>query len=120
MLTMSDAASPPPGERQLNDFDSFSCSVQPAGTVHDIPCRSHFIDWPPASAAICSAVALPGSADPPELLELDPDGPELEFPFLNLSERLHNDRAKPISNRATICFIMAVFYSKCDGKVHRK
>jgi hypothetical protein len=117
ILTISEAASPPPGERQVNDFDSFSCSVQPAGTVHDIPCRSHLIDCPPASAAICSAVARPGSADPLELLELDPDGPELEFAFLNRSERLQSERAKPISKSATICFIVAVFYSKSDGKV---
>src|SRR5215470_2708293 len=113
MLTISEAASAPPGDRRINDFDSFSCSVQPAGTVQDIPCRSHFICCPPASAAICSAVARPGSADPPEeLLEPDPDGPEFVLPLCNLCERLHNERAKPISTTATICFIVAVFYSK--------
>jgi hypothetical protein len=61
-------------------------------------------------------VARPGSADPPELLELDPDGPEFELPLWSLSERLHNEKAKPISTTATMCFITAVSTPKVMGK----
>src|SRR6185295_8721656 len=96
MLTMSEAAIPPPGERITNIFDSFVSSVQFVGMVHDIPCLSHFTSCPPASAAVCSAVALPGSTDlllPPVAV-----GPEFELPDLNLSERLQSERPRAISN----------------------
>src|SRR6185369_2803687 len=108
MLTIIDAASPPPGERMTNMFDSFVSSVQFGGIVHDIPCRSHFTSVPPASAAVCSAVGLAVSTD---RLEPEPVGPELEpLPFLNLPERLHRERAKAISTTSRIFFMRRLLF----------
>src|ERR1051325_10527685 len=111
MLTIKLAASEPPGERHTNDLDSFSCSVQFCGTVHDIPCRSHFISCPPRSAAICSAVGWPCSAVPPPALS-EPDGPS----FLNRPDRLQSERAKPISSTSRIFFMRQTSILK----THRK
>src|SRR5262245_15474125 len=115
MLTMSEAASPPPGERIMNIFDSFVSSVQFVGIVHDIPCFSHFTSLPPAIAAACSAVALPGSAvllePPPEL-----DEPEFEFPLCSFSERLQRERAKAISTTSRMFFMAETSIPSTTGK----
>src|SRR5262249_44363783 len=107
MLTINDAASPPPGERHMNDFDSFSSWVHFGGTVRDIPCRSHLASWPPASAAVWAAVGVPCSALPlllpPPPLALEPL--ELEPLLCNFSERLQREREKQIVNASRMCFI---------------
>src|SRR6185503_7076482 len=110
MLTFSVAASEP-GECHRNDFDSFSNSVHFGGTVNDMPCRSHFTSWPPASAAVCAAVGCPRSADR-ELELLEPDELELELLPWSLSERLQRERAKPSSNRTRICFMRRLLFQK--------
>src|SRR5687767_11825092 len=105
MLTISDAA-PSPGDRQVNVFDSCCVSVQPGGTVNDIPCLSHFASGPPPIAAACAAVGCATSGfdsfslTPPEL-ELEAPEP----PLCNRSERLQSDNAKPINNTSANCFI---------------
>src|SRR5215213_2031030 len=93
------------GERHEKIFASLVVSVQPAGIVHDIPCRSHFASLPPASVAACMAVATPGSGFA-SLSLTAADEPELELLFLNLSERLHRESARPINNASAICFIL--------------
>ena len=125
MLTIRLAASEPPGERQTNSFDSFVCSVHFAGTVQDMPWRSHLISWPPARAAVCSAVGWPCSTGP-SLALLDPDGAEVELLFFNFSDRLQRESAKPISSTSRIFFIRRTpqlrldrtkaFYSKPERK----
>src|ERR1044072_7859984 len=108
MFTFNVAPSLPPGERQTNDLDSFSSSLQVVGIVNDIPCRSHFASLPPESAAVCAAVGCPCSAEralPPP----DADGPDVELEFLNLPVRLQSERAKPSSSRTSM-FFMFVFY----------
>src|SRR5215813_9380227 len=107
MLTINEAASPPPGDRHMNDFDSFSCSVHCGGTVHDIPCLSHFACCPPAGAAVCAAVGSPCSAvlPPPPPLALVPL--ELEPLLCSFSERLQREREKQIVTASRICFILA-------------
>src|SRR5262245_51831736 len=104
ILTISDAA-PAPGDRHVNVFDSLVVSVQPDGTVHDIPCRSHFASAPPASAAVCAAVATPRSAFASLSLTEVEEFEDPELLFLNLSERLHRERARPINNTSAICFM---------------
>src|SRR6185436_4848334 len=105
MLTIRLAAPPAPGDRHMNDWASFCSSVQFGGTVHDMPCRSHFAPWPPAIAAVCAAVvcACSGLAalsltEPPEELDAEP-------PLWSFSERLQSDNAKPMNNTSAICFM---------------
>src|SRR5690349_6302481 len=105
MLTISEAASAPPGERQTNDFDSFVCSVHFGGTVHDMPWRSHFICCPPARAAVSSAVGWPCSAlFVPADLELD-DEPEDECAFFSRSDKLQRESANPMSRTSRMFFM---------------
>src|SRR5882724_6974046 len=107
MLTISEAALPPPGERHINSFDSFVVCVHLGGTVHDIPCGSHFISCPPESAAVCAAVGSARSgAVPPLSAEPVPEPGAFEFPDFSLLERLHRDNAKPRTSTSGMCFIV--------------
>src|SRR4030095_9892712 len=96
------------GALHMNDLLSFSVSFQLAGTVHDIPCRSHFASFPPAIAAACAGVATPFSAlPPPPELELDPEfEPDDDFPCLNFSERLQHDNAETRTSPIGMYFII--------------
>src|SRR5688572_30134128 len=101
IFTFSDAVSV---ERHEKIFDSFVSSVQPAGSVNDIPCLSHFASLPPASAAIWTGVATPRSGLA-SLSLTEVEGVELELLFLNLSERLQRERARPMNKTNAICFM---------------
>ena len=105
MLAISEAASEPPGDRQTKVLDSFVCSVHFGGTVHEMPSRSHFISFPPARAAVCSAVGRPGSAVF-ALAELEfDDEAEDECAFFSRSDRLQSESANPISRTSRMFFI---------------
>src|ERR1700730_12422618 len=107
MLTMSDAASQEPGERQTNIFDSLVVWVHLAGAVHDIPCWSHFIVWPPAKACVWAAVGVACSTLPSASPEVDVDlpGPPELVAVLSLLLRLQNERANLRTRRTGICFM---------------
>src|SRR6185503_13385619 len=106
MLTIRLAASKPPGDRQSRDFESTSVCFQLGGTVHDMPCWSHFTVWPPASAAVCAAVGFACSTSPPLVadFELLLEVPELVL-VLNLLVRLQRDNARPRTSSTGICFM---------------
>src|ERR1051325_1545960 len=121
MLTIRFAASEPPGERHVNDFASFSVCVHFAGTVHDIPWRSHFACWPPASAAVCAAVGSPCSTFPPlePEFELEPDEPvELDLLPWSRSERLQRDNEKKMATISVMGFIGHRFVFENAGQVN--
>src|SRR6185436_1267508 len=106
MFTIRLAASEPPGERHNSDLDSLVFSFQEAGTVHDMPCWSHFAVLPPANAAVCAAVGFACSTSP---LPVDPvavlpGAPEL-FDDFSLLVRLQSESAKPRTSSTGICFI---------------
>src|SRR5262250_2238282 len=92
MLTIKFAASNPPGDRHANDSDSLCDSVQPGGTVNDMPCLSHFASLPPEIAAVCAAVGCAFSGVAPLSLT-EPEPEELEPLLCNRSERLQSDKA---------------------------
>src|SRR6266404_6058611 len=99
MFTSSEAASEPPGERHTSVFDSSLDRVHFGGTVHVIPCWSHFISEPPDSAARWASVGSARSATTPPLSGV------FEFPFFSLLERLQRDTAKASTNRRGMCFM---------------
>src|SRR5712691_6085166 len=105
---INDAASQEPGERQTNIFSSFVACVHCGGTIHDIPCLSHFTLWPPASAAVWAAVGSGCSTDaPPVSVEPDvdlPDSPDLPA-FFSLLLRLQSASANPRTTRTGSCFM---------------
>src|ERR1051325_1794290 len=106
MLTIRFAASEPPGERHSSDFDSLVVSFQDAGTVHDMPCWSHFAVLPPANAAVCAAVGFACSTSPPLLDPVAVFRVAPEFvDDLSLLVRLQSESAKPSRSSTGICFI---------------
>src|SRR5207237_3635427 len=70
MLTRRKAASDEPGELQLKEVLLTESCFHLCGTVHEISCCAHTADWPPAMAAVCSAVGCGGWASSPAV-ELD-------------------------------------------------
>src|SRR4026207_2056393 len=102
-LTISEAASKPPGERQRNEFNSFDSSFHVGGTVQVIPCTSQTAVVPPARAAVCAAVGSAFSAVislPPELEPVP-----VSDDFLNRFVRLHSDNEKQINNTSGTYFM---------------
>src|SRR4030095_37024 len=102
MLTISDAASLPPGERQRKEFSSFVVSVQFEGTVKVMPWTSQTAFCPPAIAAACAAVGTAFSAVMPPSEVVSAPGAEV---FLNRFERLHRDKEKQTNSTSVTCFI---------------
>src|ERR1044072_2691890 len=110
MLTIRLAASKPPGDRHRNVVFSVGVSVHLGGTLHDIPCTSHFAVPPPASAAVWAAVGVAFSApmsSPPELVAVLPGALELDEGF-SLLDRLQSESANPSTSRTGICFMVTL------------
>src|SRR6185369_7703052 len=108
ILTINEASLP--GELHRSSLDSLLTSFQLAGTLKDIPCRSHFASCPPSRVANCAGLATPCSAGAPLSPEvedeLEPD-PVVDFPCLNFSERLHSERANKKTSPSERYFIIA-------------
>src|ERR687889_1652111 len=77
ILTINDAASDDPGERQKNERLSTDCLVHFCGTVQEISCCSQEAVCPPETAAACAAVGAGTStlSSCESIVEEDPPPP---------------------------------------------
>jgi hypothetical protein len=106
--TIKFAASKPPGERQVKEFNSFDSSFHVGGTVQDIPCTSHIAFVPPANAAVWAAFGSAFSA----VISLPPEFEPVPVSddFLNRFVRLQSDSDKQMKSTSGTYFIGSLDY----------